>query len=163
MKIKIDLRGVKPIGKCYRPKEKEDKDIMKIMLDKGAYIPERAHAEDAGYDLRTPLSFDIKGFSSFVVATGIHVQIPHGYAGLLISKSGLNVYHSITATGLIDSGYTGEIVVKLYKNSAGSYHFNRGDKIVQLVIIQISTPKILVVDEFQKTERGDNGFGSTGK
>lgn len=89
--------------------------------------------------------------------------MPVGNAGLLVSKSGLNVNHDITSTGLIDAGYTGSIIVKLYNNhTKNSYTVNKGDKITQLVVINISTPPVELVETLDESERGDNGFGSSG-
>lgn len=96
--------------------------------------------------------------------TGLHVQLPHGTAGLLVSKSGLNVKHGITSTGLIDEGYTGEILVKLYNNSDEDYLVNAGDKISQLVVIPVLYEDIHFSDSLdENTDRGSKGFGSTGK
>jgi len=86
----------------------------------------------------------------------------------LKSKSGLNVKFGITGEGVIDTGYTGSIVVKLYNHSEFPKFFGRGDKIIQLVLLPIITPQLNVVDSIDKlygteTERGNNGFGSTGK
>lgn len=136
---------------------------LKVMLDDGAYMPLRAHSLDAGLDLRTPSTFVLKPRSSEVINTGVHVEIPEGYVGFLKSKSGLNVRHSITSDGVIDSGYTGSIRVKLYNHGTVPVHFGAGDKITQLVILPIETPELELVDSFEKTERGDNGFGSTGR
>ena len=80
-----------------------------------------------------------------------------------MSKSGLNVNHDITSTGLIDEGYTGSVVVKLYNHGDKDYTVKPGDKISQLVIVPIIKPNIYVVEELEDTERGDNGFGSTGR
>ena len=96
--------------------------------------------------------------------TGLHVQLPHGTAGLLVSKSGLNVKHGITSTGLIDEGYTGEIMVKLYNHSDSDYLVNAGDKISQLVVIPVLYEDIQFKNFLdENTERGDHGFGSSGK
>lgn len=136
---------------------------MKIKLDKGAYMPERAHAMDAGYDLRTPTREVLHPHSSITIDTGVHVEIPAGHVGMLKSKSGLNVYHNITGTGTIDAGYTGSIVAKLYNHGSAPYVFQRGDKIIQLVVMPIITPELELVEELEDTERGSNGFGSSGK
>jgi len=82
---------------------------------------------------------------------------------MLKSKSGLNVNHDITIEGVINSGYTGSIVCKLYNNGDYRYVIAPGDKITQLVIIPIITPEIEYVDELEETERGSGGFGSSGK
>lgn len=136
---------------------------MKVMLDKDAYMPKRAHDVDAGLDLRTPFRVVLHQHDFVTIDTGVHVQIPKGYAGFLKAKSGLNVKHDITGTGLIDSGYTGSIRVKLYNNGHVAHVFNQGDKIIQLVIAPIETPELELVESFEETERGDSGFGSTGR
>ena len=136
---------------------------MKIKLDKDAYMLERAHKQDAGYDLRTPLRFVLHPHSSATIDTGVHVQIPDGYVGLLKAKSGLNVKHDITGTGVIDSGYTGSIRVKLYNNGDIPHVFEVGDKLIQLVILPILTPELELVNDLEETERGSDGFGSTGR
>lgn len=136
---------------------------MEIMLDDGAYMPSRGHKTDAGLDLRTPKAVTVPAYGSVTVDTGVHVSLPHGCAGLLVSKSGLNVKHDITSTGLIDEGYTGSIVVKLYNNLGEDYAFEAGDKISQLVVIPVVCEQLDRVSVFNATERGDNGFGSTGR
>ena len=136
---------------------------MKIMLDDIAHIPSRSHETDAGLDLRTPEAVTIPTHGSVAVDTGVHVELPHGCAGLLVSKSGLNVKHDITSTGLIDEGYTGSIVVKLYNHGDRDYHFYPGDKITQLVVIPVRYEPVELVEDFDESERGDNGFGSTGR
>ena len=137
---------------------------MKYMLDEGALAPEYAHDTDAGMDLRTPKTVIIPAHSSAIIDTGVHIQIPNNYVGFLKSKSGLNVNHGILSEGVIDCGYTGSIVVKLYNHSNTDYVFQKGDKITQLVILPCVTGALLEqVDSFDETERGDNGFGSTGK
>lgn len=136
---------------------------MEIILDNGAYMPSRGHKTDAGLDLRTPKAVTVPAYESVAVDTGVHVALPHGCAGLLVSKSGLNVKHGITSTGLIDEGYTGSIVVKLYNNKGEDYAFEAGDKISQLVVIPVVCEPLEQVAAFNATERGDNGFGSTGR
>lgn len=136
---------------------------MEIMLDDGAYMPSRGHKTDAGLDLSTPKAVTVPAYGSAIVDTGVHVDLPHGYAGLLVSKSGLNVKHDITSTGLIDEGYTGSIVVKLYNHGGKDHEFKAGDKITQLVVIPVVCEQLEQVSAFNATERGDNGFGSTGR
>ena len=136
---------------------------MEIMLDDGAYMPSRGHKTDAGLDLRTPKAVTVPAYGSVAVNTGVHVALPCGCAGLLVSKSGLNVRHNITSTGLIDEGYTGSIVVKLYNHGGGDYQLAAGDKITQLVVIPVVCELLEQVSAFNETERGDNGFGSTGR
>lgn len=137
---------------------------MNIYVEKGAYAPNRAHKTDAGLDIRSRETRLVKAHSSALFHTGLHVQLPHGTAGLLVSKSGLNVEYGITSTGLIDEGYTGEIMVKLYNHSDSNYLVNAGDKISQLVVIPVLYEDVHFVDSLdENTERGDKGFGSSGK
>lgn len=136
---------------------------MKVVLDNGAYMPERAYEADAGYDLRSPIKTRLYAGQAVVIDTGVHVQIPKGHVGMLKSKSGLNVKHDIVGEGVIDSGYTGSIHVKLYNHGTESYVIEVGDKISQLVIIPILTPEIELTDSLEETDRGLKGFGSSGR
>lgn len=136
---------------------------MKIKLDKGAIAPTRARDTDAGLDLYSPIEINIPSGWSRYINTGVHIQLPHGTAGLIVSKSGLNVKHGITSTGLIDEGYTGAIRVRLYNKSPEDYQIHIGDKISQLVVIPVLYEPVEIVDSIEGGERGDNGFGSTGR
>lgn len=139
---------------------------MKIKLDSGAIVPTRAHDTDAGLDIYSMamdgvMGHNVPAHGSAVIKTGVHVQIPEGCAGLLVSKSGLNVINDITSTGLIDEGYTGEIIVKLYNHGDTDAIIRSGSKVSQLVIIPVRYEPVEIVDEITGGERGDNGFGST--
>lgn len=136
---------------------------MKIKLDPWAIMPTRAHDTDAGLDLYAERDAIVWPGEPAIFDTGVHIQLPPNTAGMLKSKSGLNVNHNITSEGVIDVGYTGSICVKLYNHGKESYIVRRGDKISQLVIVPVVIPPITVVDELEKSERGDNGFGSTGR
>lgn len=138
--------------------------VLKLILDEGAYEPERAHEADAGFDLRTPVEAYLPAKGAVTIDTGVHVQIPQGYVGMLKSKSGLNVKCGIRSEGVIDAGFCGSIVAKLYNDSEYPYGFARGDKITHLVIMPIADVEGFErVGEFQDTERGSRGFGSTGR
>lgn len=136
---------------------------MKIKLDADAIAPTRAHDTDAGLDLYSPVNVTMFGYGSTVIDTGIHIQLPHGTAGLIVAKSGMNIKHKITSTGLIDEGYTGAIKVRLYNDSCLDYKIRKGDKISQLVVIPVLYEPVEIVDSIEGGERGDNGFGSTGR
>ena len=136
---------------------------MKVKLDDFAFIPERAHNTDAGLDLKSPICIEIPARSSAVIDTGVHVDLPIGTVGFLKSKSGLNVNHDITSDGVIDVGYTGSIKVKLYNHGIIPYQVLRGDKITQLVVVECHFPAVEIVEELDGTERGNKGFGSTGR
>ena len=138
-------------------------NVLNIMLDNNALMPTRGHDTDAGLDLLSPINKIIPAHSNAIIDTGVHIQLKENTAGFLKSKSGLNVNHDITSEGVIDVGYTGSIVVKLYNHGDEDYSVKRGDKITQLVIVNIEIPELNIVDEFKETERGDGGFGSTGR
>lgn len=133
-------------------------------LSEGAYAPTKAHEYDAGFDIRTPKDVIVPANGSAVIDTGVRVLIPNGYVGMLKSKSGLNCKNGIVSEGVIDAGYTGTIVAKLYNNSPYDKEFKAGDKITQLVFLEC--PRFILVEgdvQTLKTSRGNNGFGSTGR
>lgn len=136
---------------------------IKIKLDTGAKMPTRAHSTDAGLDLYARDGQIVPAKESAIFDTGVHIELPEGTVGMLKSKSGLNVKYGITSEGVIDVGYTGSIKVKLYNHSGYDYRVKAGDKISQLVILPIYTPTLKLVDSLEDTERGDNGFGSSGR
>ncbi len=135
---------------------------MKVMLDPGAIMPNRAHPTDAGLDLYAPRTVVIPARGSAVVDTGVHVSLPEKTVGMLKSKSGLNVKKNILGEGVIDEGYTGPIVVKLYNQGDEDVTIGAGQKLIQLVILPILTPELEQVDSLDETDRGAGGFGSTG-
>lgn len=136
---------------------------MKIKLDKGAYLPTRAHSTDAGLDLYARETKVIPPKNRVFFDTGVHIELPPFTMGEIRSKSGLMKNHGITTDGTIDVGYTGSIGVTLFNNSNKYYTVNKGDKIAQLVIVPIIIPNLEFVNELDETERGEGGFGSTGK
>lgn len=136
---------------------------MKIMLDAGAHKPERAHATDAGLDIKAMVTKKVPACGSAVFCTGVHVELPPNTVGILTSKSGLNIKHNITSTGTIDEGYTGEIVVKLFNHGSKDYIVEAGDKISQLVVVPCRYEDVEVVEELDESDRGDKGFGSSGR
>ena len=91
------------------------------------------------------------------------MEIPEGYVGFIKSKSGLMVNHGILTDGTIDCGYTGSIKVKLFNHGGSKYEVKKGDKIAQLVIVPCLLPELELVDKLEETDRGDGGFGSTGR
>lgn len=135
----------------------------KIRLEKWAYQPTKGHFADAGIDLRTPEKVVVPKHGSALIDTGVMAEIPLGFYGKLESKSGLNVKHDVVSCGgVIDAGYTGHINVKLYNFGDKDFVFEPGDKIVQMIIIPCSMD-FHGVQILDSKERGDNGFGSTGK
>lgn len=135
---------------------------LKVKLDSGAVMPQRAHKADAGLDLYANETVRIWPHSWKAVETGVHIAIPEGHVGLLTSKSGLMRNNGLTCRGTIDSRYTGSIQAIVFNHSDVHVEIRKGDKVTQLVILPIITPDPVPVDELEATERGDGGFGSTG-
>ena len=127
-------------------------------------MPKRAHPTDAGLDLRSRWSMLVPAHDSAEFDTGVHIELPSGWYGKIESKSGLNINHGIVSCGgVIDEEYTGSIMVKLYNLSDFDYIVEAGDKIAQLVIMPYLAPELDLVDKLDETDRGDDGFGSTGR
>lgn len=141
----------------------DDAIKVKVRLDDEAYPPMRAHSADGGLDLRAIETGAVYGDSYESFSTGVHMEIPVGYAGLIVARSGLNLEDGITATGLVDSGYTGEIKVTLHNDGTNTKMIRRGDKIAQIMFVKI--PKVtMVLDECNVDgDRGDDGYGSSGR
>lgn len=135
---------------------------IRTQLDDGAYLPERAHATDAGADLRTPEPFTLFGHSSHTVRTGVHVELPHGCYARIAAKSGLDA-HDIICMGVVDEGYSGEILVRLHNLGKENRFFARGDKVAQLIVESCAYADFVRVAEVRGGERGTAGFGSSGR
>lgn len=131
-------------------------------LDAGAYKPVKAHEADAGFDLFAREDVALSPDKTFKVDTGVHVLIPEGYVGLVLPRSSYNCAGVATPTGVIDSGYTGEIAVVL--NAVDVFtRIKKGDRIAQLVVAKLADiDDAVAVDDLEATERGTDGFGSTG-
>ena len=136
---------------------------MKIKLNEHAFAPVRAHATDAGMDIMSPVDMTVPARGSAVIDTGVCIELPRGTVGMLKSKSGLNVKHGIVSEGVIDEGYRGAIAVKLYNHSDKPYSVRRGDKITQLVVMPCFNVEIEITDTLSSGERGECGFGSSGR
>lgn len=137
---------------------------MKVHLENDAFMPQRAHDADAGADLFTPQKFDIEPNDVVFIDTGVHIDIPRGYVLELKEKSGLARNHGIQILGgVVDAGYTGSIGVIMKNNSKHTVSFDIGDKICQFIVYAIETPRFIISDisDFAKSDRNDQGFGST--
>ena len=131
-------------------------------LDHNAYSPVRAHDDDAGFDLMCKEDQILEPNKANNIDTGVHVLIPEGYVGLLCPRSSFNIKGIGTPVGVVDAGYTGSIRVVLEPFNVTKVF--KGNKIAQLVILPL--PKIVMVEGKVigvKTDRGDRGFGSSGK
>ena len=141
-----------------------NRDItVRVTLDDGAHMPERAHPTDAGADLRCIEGFVVPPHGSVAFDTGVHIELPYGTVGMLKSKSGLNVKFRNVTEGVIDEGYTGSIQVCVYNHGDYPYEFQAGDKVTQLVVIPVFYARFVEVDEISGGDRGDSGFGSSGR
>lgn len=130
-----------------------------------ATLPTRAHNTDAGWDLHALEHDEVQPGETRKIRTGIAVAIPPGQVGDIRPRSGL-ASRGITVAnspGTVDTGYRGEVLVLLRNTSAKVFKVAPGDRIAQLVFTYINTQPLIVVDELEDTERGENGFGSTGQ
>jgi dUTP pyrophosphatase len=142
--------------------EQPKHSTIEVMLKPGAKMPTRAHDTDAGLDLYAMEGGVIPARGSLSFDTGVHCAIPKGFVGLLTSKSGLMV-DEITSRGTIDADYRGSIKAILFNHSKKAVTIEPGQKVTQMVIVPIITPRPVLVVSFEQTARGDKGFGSSGK
>jgi dUTP pyrophosphatase len=135
-------------------------------LDPRAVLPTRAHPGDAGLDLYALDAFELAPGERAQVRTGIAIALPHGTAGLVLPRSGLAARHGIAlvnAPGLIDEGYRGELQVLLLNTDRSSaFQAQAGDRIAQLVVVDVEAPEVVVTDDLGDSSRGAGGFGSSG-
>ena len=135
-------------------------------LDPAARLPARAHDDDAGYDLCSLEAVTLAPGARAMIRTGIAIALAPGHSGLVVPRSGLAARHGISivnAPGLIDAGYRGELKVLLLNTDVeAAFEIAAGDRIAQLVVVAVATPRIVEVDELAATVRGEGGFGSSG-
>ena len=133
-------------------------------LNEHATIPARGSPLAAGYDLSSAEDVSVPKGARGLVSTGIAFTVPYGTYGRIAPRSGLAVKKGIqVGAGVIDRDYTGEVKVVLFNHGDEDFEIKRGDRIAQLIVEQIEMPEIKVVDELLVTQRGEGGFGSTGK
>lgn len=141
--------------------------MIEYFKEIGAYDPTRAHDDDAGWDIRVPGSrertFTVPAHGGLEIDTKLHIRVPKGRAGMIKSKSGLYMKHNLRCEGVVDSGYSGPIKVKIFNDGDEDYIFRGGDKLTQIVLAMIDTDMMVERDSLWDSERGANGFGSTGK
>jgi dUTP pyrophosphatase len=140
-------------------------DVAIRRLRPDAVLPRQAYEGDAGVDLAACEGAVLEPGTRAVIPTGLAVEIPDGYAGLVLPRSGLAARHGIgvvNAPGLIDSGYRGEIrVVLLNSDRDQAFAVEPGMRIAQLVIAPVASVRLVEVDELATSERGARGFGSS--
>lgn len=128
--------------------------------------PEYARPGDAGADIRSPHHLSIPVGGAAIIHTRLSMAIPEGHFGMIVGRSGLGFHHGIrlsNSVGIIDAGYRGDIAIRLHNDGEKPYTVGAGDRIAQIVIVPFVTAEWIAVDRLDKTERGEGGFGSTGR
>lgn len=137
------------------------------LIGSGSKLPSYAYPGDAGLDLCSTDELVLKPFERALISTGIALAIPKGYAGFVLPRSGSALKHGLSlvnAPGLIDSNYRGEIkVIAINLDPKRSLTIYKNDRVAQLVIMQAPAVRLLACDELSESERGDGGFGSSGR
>lgn len=139
---------------------------VKIVLDNESCLPYRKHTYDAGFDLRSKEeTFTLKPGDKKAVGTGVRIAIPKKYVGIVVPRSGLGTKFEVSlanTVGVIDHGYTGEIIVFLKNRGEDPVEIQQYDRFCQIIILPIYVTNLLVVPSLPATVRGDSGFGNSG-
>ena len=136
------------------------------VLNEDAIIPTRGSEKAAGYDLYSTKNETIMPHETVKIGTGLAIQPPKGYFGAIFARSGLATKFGVrpgNCTGVADEDYTGEYIVALHNDSCDPVSIKEGDRIAQLVFLPYLNAEFTEVEELDNTDRGDGGFGSTGK
>ena len=134
------------------------------LISSNGKVPSQKHVSDIGYDISASDNVTLKSNEVTLVSTGIAINLPQQCAGFVLPRSGLSTKHKITlinSPGLIDPGYTGELLVPLINHGDVDYEIKVGDRIAQLVLINTNSVNFKVVDALPETDRSSGGFGST--
>ena len=140
------------------------KNIQIKLLTNEALVPKKQHELDIGYDLASVENITLISKQVTLVRTGLSISLPAGVAGFVLPRSGLATKHQITlinSPGLIDPGYTGEILIPLINHSDINYNISKQERVAQLVLVNSDNVEFDIVDELNVTERSSDGFGST--
>lgn len=138
-------------------------DLFVKKLSSTAKLPERKTAGAAGYDLCSSKDYILKRGETKLIDTGLSMVIPSGTYGRIAPRSSLSCKGLFVNAGVVDSDYRGEVKVLLVNYSDADFKVNIGDRIAQLILEQIITPDVVIVEDLDNTDRGSGGFGSTGK
>ena len=134
------------------------------LISSNGKVPSQKHVSDIGYDISASDNVTLKSNEVTLVSTGSAINLPQQCAGFVLPRSGLSTKHKITlinSPGLIDPGYTGELLVPLINHGNVDYEIKVGDRIAQLVLINTNSVNFKVVDALPETDRSSGGFGST--
>ncbi len=137
-----------------------------LIVAEDGFLPTYANPGDAGADLKSTDEVVVPARGRALVKTGVRIALPNGFVALVHPRSGLAAKSGITVLntpGTVDAGYRGEIMVTLFNSSDTDFEVKRGDRIAQLVIQQVEKAQFIAVSELPESERGDRGFGSTGR
>jgi deoxyuridine 5'-triphosphate nucleotidohydrolase len=139
--------------------------VLRVLrLDMGARMPVRGSPAAAGLDLSALSEVRVPARGRARIRTGLAVGIPTGFLGILRARSGLAVRHGITViAGVIDADYRGEVIVVLQSHGIEDHIVLPGDRIAQLLVLPAPALQVLEVDALEETERGEGGFGSSGR
>lgn len=141
-------------------------NVEVLIVAEPGFEPSYAKPGDAGADLRSTEDLVVPRRGRTLVPTGVRIALPMGYVGLVHPRSGLAAKSGITVLntpGTVDAGYRGEIMVTLYNSTDEDFEVKRGDRIAQLVIQQVELAKFVAVAELPQSDRGESGFGSSGR
>ena len=139
---------------------------FKMMENCEDLIPRKAHHDDAAFDLRSRVEMILEPGKSHLVPTGLFIELPIHYEAQIRPRSGLALKHSLTipnSPGTIDAGYRGEVGIIMLNAGTENFTVKRGERVAQMVITRLPEVELIQVDELSSTQRGEGGFGSTGK
>ena len=136
---------------------------MKLILKEGIKMPVKSHLPDVGLDIFLPEDISIKSLETITTNLGICVSIPEGYAGMLVPRSSIADQGLIIQTAVIDPDYTGEIHLIITNCSKETKKLSKNDRVCSLVVYSVLNARLEIVEQLEKTERGANGLGSSGK
>lgn len=136
---------------------------MKIKLMKDVQLPKKSHLPDSGLDCFMPESFELKPLETKTIGLGIGIQVPEGFAGMLVPRSSIAEKGLLVQTSIIDPDYTGEIHLIITNCSNNNVVIEKNQRVCSLVVYSVLNARLDVVYDFENTDRGSNGLGSTGK
>jgi len=131
-------------------------------LSKTAKAPTYSYHGDAGMDLYSDEDVTIKAGGGYSISTGIAIEIPYSYVGLVWDKGGVAKKGLKTVAGVVDAGYRGDIAVQVVNLGKKEYKISKGDKVAQMLIQKVELPLLIEAQELSDSERGDKRWGSTG-
>ncbi|XP_060824106.1 deoxyuridine 5'-triphosphate nucleotidohydrolase, mitochondrial [Bombus pascuorum] len=145
------------------PLKEENKMLKFVKLSKNAYAPVKGSEYAAGYDLRSAYDYLLPAHGKVLVKTDLKIKLPDNTYGRIAPRSGLSwKYHLDIGAGVIDPDYRGNVLVMLFNHSDVDFKIAPGDRVAQLICEKLIFPKVVEVKELDETERGEDGFGSSG-